>query len=184
MNGTEGSPLISREDSLLVVVDMQDRLVPAVRRQEKIVTNTKRLLALAGTIGLPIVVTEQEKLGHTIGEIAEQIPDLSPISKIAFNCFFCEAFARRIDELQRKTLIITGIEAHICVTQTALWAHPRFRVQVVGDAISSRTPDNVSVAIERMRSSGVTITSTEMVIYELLRKAGTEEFKAMLPHVK
>lgn len=163
---------------------MQERLVPAVGRQEKIVTNVQRLIALAATLGLPVVVTEQEKLGRTIGEIAERIPDFSPISKIAFNCFFCEPFARRIEESRRKTLIITGIEAHICVTQTALWANPQFRVQVVADAISSRTTDNVSVAIERMRSSGVTITSTEMVIYELLRKAGTEEFKAMLPHVK
>jgi len=180
----ESSPFISREDSLLVIIDMQERLVPAVGQPEKIVTNVRRLIALADTLGLPIVVTEQEKLGRTIDEIAERIPGLSPISKIAFNCFFCEPFVRRIEQFQRKTLIIAGIEAHICVTQTALWADPEFRVHVVGDAISSRATDNVSLAIERMRSSGVTITSTEMAIYELLGKAGTEEFKAMLPHVK
>jgi nicotinamidase-related amidase len=184
MHEIESNPFISREDSLLVIIDMQERLVPAVGQPEKIVTNTKRLLALADTFSLPVIVTEQAKLGRTIGEIAGGIPDFSPISKIAFNCFFCEPFGRRIEEFQRRTLIIAGIEAHICVAQTALWAHPQFRVHVVGDAISSRTTDNVSLAIERMRSSGVTITSTEMVIYELLGKAGTEEFKAMLPHVK
>jgi nicotinamidase-related amidase len=107
-----------------------------------------------------------------------------PVSKRVFNCFFCGSFAEKIDQLQRRTLILSGIEAHICVTQTALWANPQFRVQVVSDAISSRAPENVSVAIERMRSSGVTITSTEMVIYELLQTAGTDEFKAMLPYVK
>ena len=107
-----------------------------------------------------------------------------PIAKICFNCFSCEPFVRRVQESRRHTLIIVGIEAHICVAQTALWAHPQFRVQVVSDAISSRSPDNVHVAIDRMRVNGVTITSTEMVIYELLQKAGTDEFRAMLPHVK
>ncbi len=153
-------------------------------QNEMIVTNTKRLLALARTLGLPIVVTEQEKLGATVNEIASGIPAFSPIPKICFNCFSCEPFAARVKELGKSTLIVCGIEAHICVAQTALWAHPEFCVHVVSDAISSRSPDNVSVAIERMRSRGVTITSTEMVIYELLQKAGTENFRAMLPHVK
>jgi isochorismate hydrolase len=184
VNSTEKSALISREDSLLVIIDMQERLVPVVTNHEKVVVNTKRLLALADVLRLPVVVTEQEKLGSTIAEISENITDFEPISKLSFNCFSCEAFAQRVGEVRRNTLIICGIEAHICVTQTALRAYPQFRVHVVSDAISSRSPDNVSVAIERMAASGVTITSTEMVIYELLQKAGTEEFKRMLPHVK
>ena len=177
-------PLITGEESLLVVIDMQERLVPAMAQPEKIVENTKRLLALARVMHLPVIVTEQEKLGKTVSAISEGVAPLNPVSKVAFNCFLSEAFTSRVDEAGRRTLIIAGIEAHICVAQTALCAHPRFRVHVASDAVSSRSPDNLAVALERMRAWGVTITSTEMVIYELLRKAGTDEFRAMLPLIK
>jgi isochorismate hydrolase len=175
---------MSREDGLLVVIDMQEKLVSAMTQKARIVTNTKRLLALARTIDLPVVVTEQENLGPTVNEIAEDIPRFAPIRKICFNCFLCEPFATRIKETGRSSLIVCGIEAHICVAQTALWAYPDFSVHVMSDAISSRSIDNVSVGIERMRSLGVTISSTEMLIYELLQRGGTEEFRAMLPFVK
>jgi nicotinamidase-related amidase len=129
---------------------------------------------------LPVIFTEQEKLGVTLGEVSQAAPVFEAVPKTTFNCFLCEPFALKVHDTGRSTLIIAGIEAHICVAQTALWAH----VHVVQDAISSRAPHNVAVAVERMRASGVTITSTEMVIYELLQRAGTEEFKAMLPFVK
>jgi len=158
--------------------------VPAMAGGEKLVGNVKRLLGLAAVMGLPVIVTEQEKLGRTVKEVSEKIASFEPIPKIHFNCFESEAFAARVKETGRTTLIIAGIEAHICVAQTALAGHPRFRIHVVGDAAASRSPDNVLVALDRMRASGITITSTEMVIYELLRKAGTAEFKAMLPLVK
>jgi nicotinamidase-related amidase len=176
--------LITSEESLLVLIDMQERLVPAMAQPEKIIRNAERLLGLADVMNLPVVLTEQEKLGPTIREIAGRIRSPEPISKLTFNCFLSEAFAARVAGLARNTLIIAGIEAHICVAQTALSGHPRFRVHVVSDAIASRSPDNVTVALDRMRAAGVTITSTEMVIYELLRKAGTAEFKAILPLVK
>jgi nicotinamidase-related amidase len=174
----------TREDSFLVIVDMQERLVPAMSQPEKIVANTRRLLALSRTMNLPVVFTEQEKLGATLPELTEGFTDFAPISKLAFNCFSSVPFSARIREIGRHTMIVAGIEAHICVTQTALWAHPRFNVHVVSDAISSRSPDNFAVALERMRTGGLTITSTEMVIYELLQKAGTDEFRAMLPLIK
>lgn len=174
----------SREDSLLVIIDMQERLVPAMCQSERIVENAKRLLALSRIMDLPVVFTEQEKLGPTIAQITEGAKDHKPILKMDFNCFSSIPFSARVRETGRHTLIIAGIEAHICVAQTALWAHPRFNVHVVSDAISSRSPDNFSVAIERMRAGGVTITSTEMVVYELLQRAGTDEFRAMLPLIK
>lgn len=174
----------TREDSLLVIIDMQERLVPAMSRPEMILENTKRLLALSRLVDLPVVFTEQEKLGPTVRELIEGAKDYAPISKLAFNCFSSVPFARKVREKGRRTLIIAGIEAHICVAQTALWAHPQFNVHVVSDAISSRSPDNLSVAVERMRTGGLTITSTEMVIYEVLQRAGTDEFKAMLPLIK
>ena len=174
----------SADDSLLVVIDLQERLVPAMSEQAKIIANTNRLLAMADVFHLPVVVTEQEKLGSTVSEVREKIGNFTPIPKICFNCFFCEPFAEKIRQTGRKTLIVAGIEAHICVCQTALWALTGFQVQVVADAVSSRSPENVALALERMRTAGVAVTSTEMVIYELLQRAGSSEFKAMLPHVK
>ncbi len=175
---------ITREDVLLVVIDMQERLVPAMSQPQTTVDNVTRLLSLAKVLELPVVFTEQEKLGATLQEVSRAAPGFEAVPKVTFNCFLCEPFAAKVRETGRSTLIIAGIEAHICVAQTALSAHPQFRVHVVQDAISSRAPHNVTVAIERMRAAGITITSTEMVIYELLQRAGTAEFKAMLPFVK
>ena len=174
----------TREDSALIMIDIQERLLPAMSSPEKMVENGRRLLALAKIMGLPVIFTEQEKLGPTIRELTEGFADFAPVVKTTFNCFSCTPFAAKVRETGRHTLILTGIEAHICVSQTALWAHPRFRVHVVSDAVSSRSPDNLSAAIARMRAAGLTITSTEMVIYEVLERAGTDEFKAMLPIIK
>ena len=174
----------TREDSALIMIDIQERLLPAMSSPEKMVENGRRLLALAKIMGLPVIFTEQEKLGPTIRELTEGFADFAPVAKTTFNCFSCTPFAAKVRETGRHTLILTGIEAHICVSQTALWAHPRFRVHVVSDAVSSRSPDNLSAAIARMRAAGLTITSTEMVIYEVLERAGTDEFKAMLPMIK
>jgi nicotinamidase-related amidase len=178
------SPFISRDDVVIVVIDMQEKLVPAMSQAEKITANTKRLLALASIMSLPVIVTEQGKLGPTLPELSDLISGFDPIPKMTFNCFATEAFSQRIAALKRTTLVVLGIEAHICVTQTVLWARRDFRVHVVSDAISSRSPDNFTVAVDRIGASGITITSTEMAIYELLEKAGTDEFRAMLPHVK
>ena len=174
----------TREDSVLIMIDVQERLVPAMSGPEKLIENCKRLLALAKITGLPVIFTEQEKLGPTLRELTEGLPDYRPVAKTAFNCFSCVPFAARVRETGRHTLILAGIEAHICVSQTALWAQPRFRVHVVSDAVSSRSPGNLIVALSRLRAAGLTITSTEMVIYEVLEKAGTDEFRAMLPFVK
>jgi nicotinamidase-related amidase len=176
--------LLEREESLLVIIDMQEKLLPVVAHRETTTENVNRLLTFSDIIGLPVVVTEQEKLGATVFDLSRRKQTTKPISKVAFNCFMCDEFADAIHRSGRKTLILTGLEAHICVAQTALYAVPQFKVHVVRDAISSRKVDNWDTAVERMRASGVTITSTEMVIYELLKQAGTDEFKATLPLVK
>jgi nicotinamidase-related amidase len=176
--------LAERGESLLVIIDMQERLLPAMAHREMVAENTKRLIAFSDIIGLPMVVTEQEKLGPTVFHLAHLKQAVQPILKVAFNCFLSDEFADAIHRSGRKRLILTGLEAHICVAQTALYAVPQFKVQVVRDAISSRTVDNWNTAVERMRVSGITITSTEMVIYELLKRAGTDEFKATLALVK
>ncbi len=181
---SSGYPLINRNDSVLVIIDMQEKLVPAVAEKELIIENTVRLVKFSRIIGLPVVITEQQKLGDTVPVIRQELMEAEPIAKMHFNCFGADAFSEEIRRLGRNTLILAGIEAHICVTQTALHAVPDFRVHVVSDAISSRSNRNYEVAIMRMQQCGVNITSTEMLIYELLEKAGTGEFKEVLKLVK
>jgi nicotinamidase-related amidase len=176
--------LLSRDESLLVVIDMQERLLPVIAEKQWIVENVLTLVKSARVIGLPILLTEQQNLRETIPELREELKGIQPIIKLEFDCFTSHPFVEQIRQLNRNTLIIIGVEAHICVAQTALHALSHYAVHVVSDAISSRSLHNWEVAIERMRHDGVTITSTEMVIYELLGKAGTDQFRETLKLVK
>jgi nicotinamidase-related amidase len=186
MNGLShtGTPLLRREDSLLVMIDLQERLVPAMAEKEKLVENVVRLARFSRIIGLPVIVTEQQKLGSTLPEIRDFLGNPEPVPKVDFNCFGEAMFSEKIQPFRRNTIILTGIETHICVAQTALHGLSEYRVHVVGDAVSSRTLQNRDVALRRMEKEGVTITSTEMLIYELLQKAGTDEFREVLKLVK
>jgi nicotinamidase-related amidase len=175
--------LILREDSILVVIDVQEKLTPAVANHENLTENLVRLLEFAEIIGLPVLLTEQEKLGATLPEVKGLIPNVSPIRKITFDCFRNAEFETAVRETGRTTLILTGVEAHVCVAQTALHAMPEYAVHVVSDAVGSRTEDNWRISLE-MRQAGAVITSTEMLIFELLQQAGTDEFRATLPLVK
>ncbi len=176
--------LISREDSVLVIIDVQEKLMPVIPNRQQVIDNIIRLLKFARVIGLPVILTEQDKLGPTLPEVKKEIPGVDPIIKTSFNCFYCPAFSEQVKKPGRNTLILAGVENHICVAQTALHALPNFNVHVVSDAVSSRTPENRGVGMERMRQFGTVITSTEMLIFELLKEAGTEEFKKVLPLVK
>ena len=176
--------LVRREDAVLVVIDVQERLLPHIAEGQGVVENIARLARFARIIELPVIITEQRKLGDTVDEIRAELPDISPITKTEFSCLGCEELLGALARLNRGTLLLTGIEAHICVTQTALEALPRYGVHAVTDAMASRSVRNWEVAIKRMLQSGVTITSTEMLIFELLRRADTEEFRAALELVK
>jgi nicotinamidase-related amidase len=176
--------LIAREDSVLVVIDVQEKLMPVIANRDRVTENVVRLLKSSETLGLPIILTEQEKLGDTLAELLEARSDLQPIRKLDFDCFGCREFRDELHSIGRRTLILCGVETHICVAQTALHAAPDYTVHVVSDATSSRKEANWMVGLERMRQAGVVVTSTEMVIYELLKRAGTDEFRAVLPLVK
>jgi nicotinamidase-related amidase len=184
MKEREAGELLVGDDALLVVVDMQEKLLPAIHEVEKTVENVVRLARFAGILDIPILVTEQEKLGPTVEAVRSEIPGFSPITKIDFDACRCEKFARALERLERGTVLIAGIESHVCVTQTVLHLLPEFMVHVVSDAVSSRTRENWEVAVRRMSRSGAVISSTEMVIFELLVKAGTPEFKETLGIVK
>jgi isochorismate hydrolase len=180
----ESQGLITRDNCVLLVIDVQEKLVPVISDKEKVVENIIRLSHFAHITGIPVILTEQEKLGLTLPELKIQLSAVQAINKVHFNCFYCEEFSDKVKEAGRNTLIITGVEAHICVAQTALYALPDFNVHVISDAVSSRTTENRSVAIERMKQAGAVISSAEMFIYEILQNAGTEEFKAALKLVK
>lgn len=176
--------ILKKEDVVLVVIDVQERLISKIFRKEEVIKNIVSLLKFSKIVKIPVILTEQENLGQTISEIKEEVPDLKPIPKMTFNCFFNKNFSNAIKKTKRKTLVLTGIEAHICVAQTALYALSNFNVQVVADAVSSREPENLKIGLERMRQAGVIVTSTEMLIFEILKKAGTREFKETLNLIK
>jgi nicotinamidase-related amidase len=175
-----GSRLLTRECAALVIIDVQEKLLAVMQDKEKIVQNICKLIDFARIVGLPIIVTEQypKGLGPTVKQIREKLPETVPIEKTVFDCFGAEGFREKIVELKVSTLILVGIESHVCVTQTALSGlDNNMRVCVVSDAISSRTRENCQIGIERMRDSGAIISSTEMLMFELLRDAKTREFK-------
>ena len=176
--------LIARNDSILIVIDVQEKLMPVIHHREEVILNTARLVKFCGIVGIPVVFTEQQKMGPTLPAVREPVNDFSAIEKVHFNCFLNPDFSDAVTETGRQTIILTGVESHICVAQTAISASSRWNVHVISDAVSSRSPANKTAALARMRDAGAVISSTEMFIYEILAQAGTDEFKAVLPLVK
>lgn len=185
MNRTACDPgLVDRQDCILVVIDVQEKLMAAIHDRERVAANTTTLVKFCGICGIPVVFTEQLKLGATLSQVKDAARDFTAVEKIHFNCFLNDEFSGAVARTGRRTLVLTGAESHICVAQTAIPAVPRWRVHVISDAVSSRLPENKAIALQRMRDAGAVISSTEMFIYEILVKAGTDEFKAVLPLVK
>lgn len=176
--------LLKKENSLLVIIDIQERLLPAMAEGNSVLDNAIRLIKFATLIEMPVILTEQQKLGKTVPELRRELETVQAISKWDFNCFGSEEFREKISRSKRDTLIMAGLEAHVCVAQTALHAIPDFAVHVVQDAVSSRSLQNWEIALRRMAQQGITITSTEMVIFELLERAGTDLFREALNLVK
>lgn len=181
--------LIDRDTVALMVVDLQSQLVSAMFEPERLLANTDRLLRLAEVLRLPLVVTTQyaRGLGPLHPEVLQRIGDLKVFDKTSFGCFGDPEFVGylRVMAPRTTTLLVAGVESHICVTQTALGAMAAgYLVHVASDAISSRNSSNWQLGLERMERAGAVISSTEMAIYELLGRAGTPEFKSMLPHLK
>lgn len=172
-------------DSVLLVIDLQEKLIKHIQRAEEILRESARLIRACKILGVPMIVTEQVKLGETVGEIRKLIDDFKPIQKSSFSCVKCENFVKELEKLKPRRCIIVGIEAHICVLQTALDLLERgYEVQVALDCIGSRKPIDRDVAIKRMIQRGVIPTTAETVIYELLETAKHERFKEVLEVVK
>jgi len=177
------------ERAALIVIDIQEKLLPPIFQKEQLVRNSQLLIRLAGILKMPTLLTTQysKGLGNTVPEISTLLTDISPIEKQIFSCFGSEVFCSTLKRLpgNRNTVLLCGMESHICVAQTALAAlREGYLVHVASDAVSSRTEWNRNIGLERMRSAGAVISSTEMIIYEALRSSGTSEFKAMLQYLK
>jgi len=178
---------LTRARTGLVVVDIQERLLPAIFEQERVVQNAVRLLQGAAVLQVPIFATEQYRkgLGRTVPEVAAAIPGFAPIEKLEFSACGAAGFVPALQAAQVADAVLCGIEAHVCVSQTCLdLLEKGFGVFVAADAVSSRTPENYRLGLDRMRAAGAVIVSTEMVLFELLERAGTEEFKQILALVK
>jgi nicotinamidase-related amidase len=181
-------PLVA-DQCALVVVDIQQKLLPPIFNKDELVKNSQLLIRAASILKLPVLVTTQyaEGLGPTVPEIAALLAGARPIDKLQFGCFGSNEFRSALKSLpgNRNTMLLCGMEAHICVRQTALGAlNDGYLVHVATDAIGSRVRWNWDIGIDRMRAAGAVISTTEMMIYELLRCSGGAQFKQMLPFLK
>lgn len=180
---------LQAEHCALILVDIQEKLLPPIWQKEQLVKNSQLLVRLSGILKIPAIVTTQyaKGLGDTIPELSSLLPENAPIDKMMFSCFGSDVFCSSLKRLPgiRTTVLLCGMEAHICVMQTALGAlREGYVVHVASDAVGSRTEWNWRIGLDRMRAAGAVISSTEMMIYELLRSSGNPEFKELLPHLK
>ncbi len=181
-------PLVS-EQCALVVVDIQEKLLPPIFEKERLVRNSQLLIRLAGILRIPALLTTQycKGLGKVVPEVASLLPDAKPMDKLEFSCFGSGEFTAALKALpgRRNTVLLCGMETHICVMQTALGALEHgYHVHVASDAVSSRAEWNWKIGLLRMRDAGAVISSTEMMLYELLRSSGAPAFKEILPFLK
>lgn len=171
--------LIDPDRSLLLVIDVQDRLLPAVCEPELLLKNCRWLLEIADYLKVPVLGTEQypQGIGHTAECLNALIPANAMLEKNHFSCASDPDCAAAIEARLPGQVVIIGIEAHVCVLQSALELCQSRDVFVVADCIASRKPQDKALAIERMRQAGIQIVSREMVAFEWMRKAGTDSFR-------
>lgn len=178
---------INKDDSALVIVDIQERLAVVMSEREKVIRNTLHLMEAAKLLQLPVIVTEQypQGLGPTVSEIREALPSYEPIEKLTFSCCGEPGFMKALESTGKKKIILCGMETHVCVLQTCIGSlREGYTVHAASDAICSRSKENFKTGIQFMRDAGAVITGTETVLFQLLERAGTEEFKALTKRIK
>ncbi|MGW8161078.1 MAG: isochorismatase family protein [Desulfobulbales bacterium] len=185
----ENYELLTPQRCCLMIVDPQERLMAAIYEAERVVRNIRLLIHCAQTLEVPVLATTQYRkgLGPFVPELDELLADVPCIDKIEFNGCANPAVQSMLNSLPKTvdTLLLAGAEAHICIFQTAMGVmQAGFHPWIAADAVSSREKNNAELALNRMLALGMTVGPTEMAVYELLRKAGSSAFKAMLPHLK
>ncbi|HLF58073.1 MAG TPA: hydrolase [Alphaproteobacteria bacterium] len=179
--------LIERDRSCLLLIDVQERLLASMDNAARLVSNCAVLLKAAARLGVPVLASEQypKGLGPTVPELAALVPEGAPVTKTEFSCAAAPGYLDRLRETGRDQLVLAGIEAHVCVLQTALQLRDLgYKMFVVADAVSSRKPESAALAVSRMRDAGVVPVTTEMVLFEWLGRAGTPEFKELSALIK
>lgn len=179
--------MLDIEKCSLVVVDVQGRLAQLMYGREAVFTNIQILIKAAKILDIPIVWCQQvpDSLGPTVPEIAELLSDTEPINKASFSCCGDERFISRLNSLDRRQVLLCGIESHVCIYQTAVDLRSRgYEVSVAADAVSSRTLENKQIGLERLRAEGASLSSTEMALFELLKTAEHPQFKQIAKLVK
>ena len=179
--------LIKAERSCLIVIDVQERLVPAMQAPARVIRNAQILMTAATRLGIPMLLTEQYPKG--LGPIVPELKDLAAAGKVLekmhFSCMSDDKFAAEFKGLGRDQAVIVGMEAHICVMQTGVdLMEQGYQIFVVTDATSSRTLDSEKACLDRLGAAGAGIVTTEMVVFEWLGRAGTPEFKELLGMIK
>jgi nicotinamidase-related amidase len=176
--------LIARESATAILVDVQEKLLPTLWRPEAALRQAVRLTSALRALDVPLLVTQQNTavFGPTVAPLREALGEFTPVEKMDFSCLALDAVRKRLTDAGRRQVIVYGIETHICVTQTALDAAAAgFDVHVPFDACTGHGEVNHAAGVDKMRAGGVFPASTETVIYELLAKAGTDEFRKLLP---
>lgn len=175
--------LLNKNLSHLLLIDVQEKLTPYVIQAEKLVQRIEWILKLAKRLNVPTIVTEQypKGLGITLDSLKTASISYSPISKVSFSCYKEPKFQKQIEKLSKKQLILIGIETHVCVLQTAmdLKQNTDNDVFVVVDAVSSRSELDNRYGLKRMKQAGVELVTSEMLFFEWIEQAGTDEFKEL-----
>lgn len=175
---------LQRQELVFVIIDVQESLIKAMDPEicKHLPRNIEILIAFARDMGIPILATEQypRGLGRTIPQIKEQLGALSPIEKLSFSCCRVNAFNDQLKQAGRKQVLLSGIETHVCVLQTAadLIEHD-YAIHVAADAVCSRRKLDWEIGLRWMEKKGAMITTTEMIAFQLLKEAGTDEFKRL-----
>jgi len=179
--------MLTPDNTTLIVIDVQEKLSLVMHEKERFLENLKKLIQGAQILGIPIILTEQNPkgLGPTIPEVAQLLPDHQPIAKFSFSCCGDGRFNQQLEGLGRRKVLLAGIETHVCIYQTSMdLISSGYEVQVVADAVASRTAENKQIGLEKVRSEGASLTSTETALFELLKVAEGAKFKEIVKLVK
>jgi nicotinamidase-related amidase len=179
--------LLEADKSVLCVIDVQQRLAPAMAEPERVIAKSALLMTAAARLGVPMLLSEQypKGLGPTVDPLAELAPEGSIHAKVHFACTDDPDYRASLDGFGRSQAVLTGIEAHVCVLQTALGAlGAGYQVAVVADAVASRDPANKAAALERLAANGIEIVTAEMVVFEWLKQAGNDAFRELSALIK
>lgn len=179
--------LLNEENTGLIIVDVQEKLMQVMGNPDRVVDRIVKLLHLSRVFKLPVILTEQYSkwLGPTLPPIKEALPVYSPIEKLHFNSCNVDLFNNRVDAEGLRNIILMGVETHICVFQTCVSLLEKgYNVHVPHHAVDSRTKENWDIGLSLMREAGAVVTSAETIIFQILKKAGTPEFKKMLETIK